>query len=65
LRAETAGQDVLGESPARFSELLGLAHVPWDVKALFGMASDIWPLCGYHLAPYHLRSMIPCPGTRN
>jgi len=44
--------DVLGVSPGRFSEYLGFAHVPWDAKALWGMASDIWPICGYHLAPY-------------
>lgn len=50
--------DVLQVSPARFAEFQGLAHVPWDIKALFGMVSDMWPICGYRLSPYIIISGV-------
>jgi hypothetical protein len=48
--------DVLQVAPARFAEFQGLAHVPWDIKAFFGMISDMWPICGYRLSPYIIMS---------
>jgi hypothetical protein len=44
--------DDLKISPARAAELYGLGHTPWELKALFGMMSDAWPICGYRRAPY-------------
>ena len=39
-------------SPARAAEVYGLGHVPWEMKSLFGMMSDAWPIWGYRRAPY-------------
>jgi hypothetical protein len=44
--------DTLQVTPARYNEFMGLAHVPWDIKAVFGMVSDMWPIAGYRLSPY-------------
>ena len=30
----------------------GTTFLPWQIKALYGMASDLWPLFGLHFAPY-------------
>jgi hypothetical protein len=44
--------DDLKLTPSRASELGGLAHGPWELKALFGMLSDAFPIFGYKRAPY-------------
>ena len=44
--------DDLKLTPSRASELGGLAHGPWELKAVFGMLSDAFPIFGYKRAPY-------------
>eukprot|EP00941_MAST-03F_sp_MAST-3F-sp1_P001344 g1344.t1 len=42
----------LGVSPVRLQNLLGLANVPWQLKAIYGLISDTLPIMGLHLSPY-------------
>jgi hypothetical protein len=44
--------DNLRLSPSRAGELYGLAHVPWELKPLFGMISDAFPIGGLRRGPY-------------
>ena len=44
--------DDLGLTPARAAELAGLAHGPWELKPVFGMLSDAFPIRGYRRGPY-------------
>ena len=50
--------DDLRLSPARASELGGLAHGPWELKAIFGMLSDAFPIFGYKRAPCKCSSSL-------
>jgi hypothetical protein len=29
----------------------GATRLPWQIKALYGMMSDLWPIMGLHLSP--------------
>jgi hypothetical protein len=44
----------LGVSVAKYNSLMGLAAVPWFIKAIYGMVSDFCPIQGYHRTPYLL-----------
>eukprot|EP00966_Prymnesium_polylepis_P199837 4631272-Prymnesium_polylepis.1 len=45
-------QDVMGLSSARRGQLEGFAHIPWQLKSLFGLLSDTLPINGLHRSPY-------------
>lgn len=32
--------------------LMSIAAIPWQLKSLFGLASDAIPICGFHRQPY-------------
>ena len=34
----------------------GPTGIPWQIKALYGMMSDLWPILGFHFLPYLLIS---------
>jgi hypothetical protein len=42
----------LGLSPARYAEIDAVTNIPWQIKALYGVASDVVPVFGYHKMPY-------------
>ena len=44
--------DNIGLSSAEFGRVAGFSHIPWQLKSLFGLLSDVVPLGGYHRAPY-------------
>jgi hypothetical protein len=46
--------DTLGLDPATTQQVQGFARMPWQVKPLFGMLSDLVPISGLHRAPYML-----------
>jgi len=39
-------------SPERFAAVEGFANVPWQMKAIYGMLSDLIPIYGLHRSPY-------------
>jgi hypothetical protein len=48
----------LGLSPARYAEIDAVTNIPWQVKALYGVASDVLPVFGYHKTPYVVMSSL-------
>lgn len=46
--------DTLKVSPIRAASLGGLALIPWQMKAIYGMLSDMVPISGWHKTPYIL-----------
>lgn len=46
--------DSLGLSSATYGRVDGFAHIPWELKSLFGLLSDTVPIGGFHRAPYML-----------
>jgi folate/biopterin transporter len=42
----------LGLEPARYSEIDAFANIPWQVKSIFGLISDLYPIAGYRRRPY-------------
>ncbi len=46
--------DSLGLSSAQYGRVDGFAHIPWELKSLFGLLSDCVPIAGYHRSPYML-----------
>ena len=38
--------------PATYAEVDAFSSVPWQVKALYGVASDLFPMCGLRRSPY-------------
>ena len=44
--------DDLRISPSAAAQLYGLAYIPATLKALFGILSDAFPICGYHRTVY-------------
>ncbi|GAB5369753.1 hypothetical protein AAMO2058_001432700 [Amorphochlora amoebiformis] len=46
--------DHLHLSPARAAAARGLSLVPWQLKAIYGMISDVVPIMGYHKTGYML-----------
>ena len=53
--------DVLKYDAARAEIVQGFARIPWQSKALFGLASDLFPIHGYHRAPYMM--LASCLGA--
>lgn len=39
-------------SPARYAAVDSFANIPWQMKAIYGMVSDLVPIRGLHRAPY-------------
>ena len=50
--------DNLKLTPARYSKVDGYANIPWQVKALYGMASDSFSICGLRKTPYIILASI-------
>ena len=46
------GRSPPGLGSASRGQLEGFAHIPWQLKSLFGLASDTLPFNGLHRAPY-------------
>ena len=46
--------DEVGMAAAEYGRLAAAAHVPWQIKSLFGLLSDTVPLNGLHRSPYVL-----------
>ena len=46
--------DDVGLSSKHVSQLLGFAGMPWQLKSLFGLLSDMVPINGWHRSPYML-----------
>lgn len=42
----------LGLGPERFAAIEGFAHMPWQMKAVYGILSDLLPIGGLHRSPY-------------
>ena len=49
-------KDSLGLSPAQVAALMGFAVIPWTLKPLYGLLSDMLPLAGYRRRSYLLLS---------
>lgn len=47
-------KDVELAQPAAVQLYRGLSAIPWDVKPLWGLMTDILPMAGYHRRPYFL-----------
>jgi len=42
----------LSLTPERFAAVEGFANVPWQVKAMYGLISDLLPIYGFKRSPY-------------
>jgi len=42
----------LGVQPSKMTSIDGFANIPWQVKSLYGIASDTFPVGGLHRSPY-------------
>jgi folate/biopterin transporter len=51
-------KDQLLMTPVEMSVLLGITAIPWMIKPLFGITSDILPIFGYRRKPYLVLSGI-------
>mmetsp|Transcript_118 Transcript_118/g.430 ORF Transcript_118/g.430 Transcript_118/m.430 type:complete len:270 (-) Transcript_118:6-815(-) len=50
--------DDKGLSAARYTQIDGFSNIPWQVKALYGMLSDTFPLCGLRRTPYMVLASV-------
>ncbi|GBG33520.1 Folate-biopterin transporter 1, chloroplastic [Hondaea fermentalgiana] len=41
-----------GLNASRIESIQGFANVPWQIKSVYGIASDTFPIGGYHRNPY-------------
>ena len=46
--------DEVGLNAAEFGQIIGFSRLPAQAKAIFGLASDAFPIGGLHRAPYML-----------
>lgn len=44
--------DIIKTTPARFTQIEGFTNIPWQIKALYGMVSDNFAICGAKRTPY-------------
>ncbi|KAJ8606091.1 hypothetical protein CTAYLR_005189 [Chrysophaeum taylorii] len=44
--------DVVGSSAARYTQIDGFTNIPWQIKAIYGMVSDTFPIRGMRRSPY-------------
>jgi len=57
---EFGGQYLLSDEPPdgyglnanRMESISGFANVPWQIKSVYGILSDSFPIVGYHRSPY-------------
>ena len=42
----------LGLRNTTYSVVLGFANIPWQIKAIYGIVSDTFPIFGRHRSPY-------------
>jgi hypothetical protein len=45
-------------SPARYAAVDGFSNVPWQLKAIYGVLSDLAPVRGYHRSPYIVAAAV-------
>lgn len=45
-------------SPNAISEIDGFDNVPWQIKAIYGVVSDVYPIGGLHRTPYMMISSL-------
>jgi len=45
-------KDVMKLQPTQTTTVLAAAHIPWNMKTIYGSWSDALPICGYHRTPY-------------
>lgn len=50
--------DALQLSPSTFAEVDAIASIPWQIKSLYGIASDVLPVFGYHRTPYMVATSL-------
>ena len=48
----------LGLSPSRYAEVDAFSNIPWQIKSLYGVISDVYPIRGYHKTPYMVMSSV-------
>lgn len=48
----------LALSPARYAVMDAITSIPWQIKSLYGISSDVLPLFGLHRTPYMLFSSL-------
>jgi len=53
-------KDDLHIEPARLSQIYSLILIPWTIKPLFGMITDLFPICGYRRKIYIMLCGIFC-----
>lgn len=46
--------DGMGLDASAAGQLIGFSRIPWQLKSLFGVLSDVLPINGYHRGPYML-----------
>jgi len=51
-------RDVQGEQPSMVQFYRGITWIPWDVKPLYGLLTDLLPVVGYHRRPYFVLSGV-------
>lgn len=47
-------RDVQGKEPSTVQFYRGITVIPWDVKPLYGLLTDLLPFFGYHRRPYFI-----------
>lgn len=45
-------RDVQEKEPSTVQFYRGITVIPWDVKPLYGLLTDLLPFFGYHRRPY-------------
>ncbi|CAM9447900.1 unnamed protein product [Chrysoparadoxa australica] len=45
-------KDERGFQPAQSELVSAIGHAPWNIKPLYGLASDLFPIYGLHRTPY-------------
>ncbi|KAJ9549651.1 hypothetical protein OSB04_022194 [Centaurea solstitialis] len=47
-------KDVHKVQPSKVQLFVGLYHIPWVMKPLWGLMTDVFPVMGYHRRPYFI-----------
>ena len=47
-------RDIQGKEPSTVQFYRGVTTIPWDVKPLYGLLTDLLPFFGYHRRPYFI-----------
>ncbi|MFS8030526.1 putative biopterin transporter family [Helianthus anomalus] len=47
-------KDVQKIQPSKVQVFIGLYHIPWVMKPIWGLMTDVFPVMGYHRRPYFI-----------